>query len=219
MGKLGVRLRILVLSTFFSFFFIQPVSANQIVAISEFRFEYFLPLLVAFTIALPVWKWFIPNQLSNLQVAFEIDDDLYEVHKITGNLSDARTLLKQGSVGYGIGLYMMGMTGILILITELIFDPGVYFLPDLIIAGALIAIPVLISPWETLNAQLLGMSSEKLKMRKFTTVVRRVITLALLLGATTATLLYGIQTSPDNTLSPVWLAAGMLTFMAPTIMA
>jgi hypothetical protein len=218
MGKLGVRLRILLFSTFFAFFFIQPVSANQIAEFNEFKFEYFLPLIIAFAIALPVWRWFIPNQLSSLQVAFEIDDDLYEVHKITGSLSDARTLLKQGSVGYGIGLYMMGMTGILILIAELMFDPEVYFQPNLIVAGLLIAIPVLISPWETLNAQLVGMSTEKLKMRKFTSFVRRVITLALLLGATTATLLYGIQSSP-GTIEAVWLAAAMLTFMAPTIMA
>ena len=218
MGKLSVRLRILLFSTFFAFFFIQPVSANQIAEFDEFKFEYFLPLIIAFAIAIPVWKWFIPNQLSSLQVAFEIDDDLYEVHKITGSLSDARTLLKQGSVGYGIGLYMMGMTGILILIAELLFEPEVYFQPNLIVAGLLIAIPVLISPWETLNAQLVGMSSEKLKMRKFTSFVRRVITLALLLGATTATLLYGIQSSP-GTIEAGWLAAAMLTFMAPTIMA
>ncbi len=220
MGKLGERLRILLFSTFFTFFFIQPVSANQIAQLSEFKFEYILPVVIAFAIAIPVWRWFIPNQLSSLQVAFEIDDDLYEVHKITGSLMDARTLLKQGSVGYGIGLYMMGMTGILILIAELMIDPEVYFQPGLVVAGIMIALPVLISPWETLNAQLLGMSSEKLKMRKFTSFVRRVITLVLLLGATTATLLYGIQSSPDNTLdSPIWLAAAMLTFMAPTIMA
>ncbi len=219
MSKSGVRLRVLIFSSLFAFFFIQPVSANQIAEVTEFKFEYFLPILIAFAIALPVWKWFIPNQLSSLQVAFEIDDDLYEVHKITGSLADARTLLKQGSVGYGIGLYMMGMTGILILIAELLIKPEVYYQPDLIVAGILIAIPVLISPWETLNAQLLGMSNEKLKMRKFTSFVRRIITLVLLLGATTATLLYGIQSSPDNTLSPIWLAAGMLTFMSPTIMA
>ena len=218
MGKLGVRLRILLFSTFFAFFFIQPVSANQIAEFDGFKFEYFLPTLIAFAIALPVWKWFIPNQLSSLQVAFEIDDDLYEVHKITGSLDDARTLLKQGSVGYGIGLYMMGMTGILILIAELMFEPEVYFQPNLIIAGLLIAIPVIISPWETLNAQLVGMSSQKLKMRKFTSFVRRVITLLLLLGATMATLLYGIQSS-TGTIEAVWLAAAMLTFMAPTIMA
>ena len=219
MGKSGVRLRVLILSTFFAFFFIQPASANQIVEVDKFKFEHFLPMIVAFAIAIPVWRWFIPNQLANLQVAFEIDDDLYEVHRITGSVADARTLLKQGSVGYGIGLYMMGMTGVLILITELMIDPEIFFQPDLVVAGILIAIPVIISPWETLNAQLVGMSKDKLKSRKLTSFIRRTITLALLIGATIATLLYGIQSSPDGTLSPIWLAAGMLTFMSPTIMA
>jgi len=219
MGKTGARLRVLILSTFFAFFFIQPASANEIAEVHEFKLEYFLPMLVAFAIAIPVWRWFIPNQLAHLQVAFEIDNDLYEVHKITGSVADARSLLKQGAVGYGIGLYMMGMTGILILIAELMFDPEIYFQPDLIVAGILITIPVLISPWETLNAQLMSMSSQKSKVSKITSFVRRVSTLLFLVGVTFATLLYGIQTSPDNTLSPVWLAAAMLTFMSPTIMA
>ena len=219
MGKAGVRFRVLFLSTFFTLFFIQPVSANQIAEVHEFKLEYFLPMFIAFAIALPVWRWFIPNQLAHLQVAFEIDNDLYEVHKITGSVADARSLLKQGAVGYGIGLYMMGMTGILILIAELLFDPEIYFKPDLIVAGILIAIPVLISPWETLNAQLIGMSSDKLKIRKLKSFVRRLLTLVFLIAATLATLWYGIQTSPDKSLPPVWLAAGMLTFMSPTIMA
>ncbi len=198
---------------------VQPASANQIAEVDQFTFDYLLPILIAFAIAIPVWKIFIPNQLANLQVAFEIDDDLYEVHKITGNVADARTLLKQGTVGYGIGLYMMGMTGILILIMELLFNPDVYFEASLLVAGLFIAIPVLISPWETLNAQLLGMGNDKLKRNRITGFIRRIITISLLVGATIATLLYGIQTSPQNTLSPIWLAAGMLTFMSPTIMA
>ena len=219
MGKTGLRLRVLIWSSLMAFFLVQPASANQVAEVDQLTLEYFLPILIAFAIAIPVWKIFIPNQLANLQVAFEIDDDLYEVHKITGSVTDARTLLKQGAVGYGIGLYMMGMTGILILIMELLFAPEVYFEVSLLLAGILIIIPVLISPWETLNAQLLGMGNDKSKRNRITGFVRRIITISLLIGATIATLLYGIQSSPQNTLSPVWLAAGMLTFMSPTIMA
>ena len=183
MGKTGLRLRVLIWSSLMAFFFVQPVSANQIEEINQFRLESFLPILVAFGIAIPVWKIFIPNQLANLQVAFEIDDDLYEVHKITGSVSDARILLKQGTVGYGIGLYMMGMTGILILIMELLFNPNVYFEASLLLAGMLIAIPVLISPWETLNAQILGKSNNKSKRNRITGFVRRIVTLSFLIGA------------------------------------
>ena len=217
MGNLRIRLLLLVLSSFFSFLIIQPASAVQIATVSESSFDFFLPVVMAFGIAIPIWRWFIPTQLSNLQVAFEIDDDLYEVHKITGNLDEARTLLS--SVLYGLGLYMMGMTGVLILIAELMFNPDVYFQPNLLIAGFLILIPVLVSPWETLNTQLRGKSDSKAKSCLVTNLLRRLTTLLLLIGVTFATLLYGIQVSPDNTLSPVWLAAGMLTFMSPTIIA
>ena len=110
MGKTGLRLRVLIWSSLMAFFLVQPASANQVAQVDQLTLESFLPILIAFAIAIPVWKIFIPNQLANLQVAFEIDDDLYEVHKITGSVTDARTLLKQGAVGYGIGLYMMGMT-------------------------------------------------------------------------------------------------------------
>ena len=91
---------------------------------SQFNVEQLFPLISALLIAAMVWRWFIPRQLANLQVAFEIDDDLYEVHRITRDISDARELLSEGSVGYGVGLYMMGMTGILILIAEFIFAPN-----------------------------------------------------------------------------------------------
>ena len=83
MGNSRVRVLVLLLSSFFSFLLIQPASAVQISEFNESNFESFLPIIVAFAIAIPIWRWFIPTQLSNLQVAFEIDDDLYEVHKIT----------------------------------------------------------------------------------------------------------------------------------------
>ena len=38
---------------------------------------------------------------------------------------------------------MMGMTGILLLIAELIFDASTYYLPNLFAIGLLILIPVL----------------------------------------------------------------------------
>ena len=114
-----------------------------------------LPIVVGLLVAGIMWKWFIPNQLSNLQVAFEIDDDLYEVHRVTRDNEDAKDLLSEGSVGYGLGLYMMGMTGVLILIGEFLVDPDYFFKPSLYIIGTLILIPILISPWETLNACLL----------------------------------------------------------------
>ena len=41
-----------------------------------FEIMYLAPVFLGFFVALIMWKWFIPIQLANLQVAFEIDDDL-----------------------------------------------------------------------------------------------------------------------------------------------
>ena len=60
------------------------------------------PLQRALVIAFFVRRWFIPQQLKNLQVAFEIEDDLYEVHRITRTLRDSRRLLRANRVGYGV---------------------------------------------------------------------------------------------------------------------
>ena len=98
---------------------------------NSFDVSYLYPLGGALVIAGLMWKFFIPIQLANLQVAFEIDDDLYEVHRVTRDLDDARDLLSEGSVGYGLGLYMMGMTGVLILIGEFLFDPDFFYTPSL----------------------------------------------------------------------------------------
>jgi len=76
------------------------------------------PLGITLFVAFVIRRWFIPQQLKNLQVAFEIDDDLYEVHRITRTLRDSRRLLKEGRTGIGVWLYMMGLTGVLIIIAE-----------------------------------------------------------------------------------------------------
>jgi hypothetical protein len=194
------------------------VQAATIANPGDIQMRYLFPALIAFTIAIPVWVWFIPKQLSNLQVAFEIDDDLFEVHRITNGLSDARNLLRDRSVSIGVGLYMMGMTGILLLITELLFNAEVYYGPNIFLIGVLIAIPVIISPWETLNAQLIGKRKKSaIKSRIFRRGFRRVLTLVLLIAATVGTTLFGIKS--EGQITPVWLAAAMLTFMAPTIIA
>ena len=194
------------------------VQAVTVANPSDIQMRYLFPALIAFTVAIPVWVWFIPKQLSNLQVAFEIDDDLYEVHRITNGLQDARNLLRDRSVSIGVGLYMMGMTGVLLLITELLFNAEVYYGPNLFLIGVLIAIPVIISPWETLNAQLIGKRKKStIKSHIFRRGFRRILTLVVLIAATVGTTLFGIKT--EGEITAVWVAAAMLTFMAPTIIA
>ena len=185
---------------------------------NSFEYMHLMPIITGFFSGFLMWKWFIPNQLSNLQVAFEIDDDLYEVHRVTRDKEDARDLLSEGSVGYGIGLYMMGMTGVLILIGEFIFDPDYFYPPSLYIVGFLVGVPILISPWETMNAQLSRTRSPSSKSPVID-FFRRTLTLLIIIGITIFSLMYGFQESTNGFIEPFWLALAMLVFMSPTIFA
>ena len=62
----------------------------------------------------------LPNSLSSLQVAFEADDNLFEVHRLTKKRSDARELLWLKGVPRGVLTYLMAMTALSILICELL---------------------------------------------------------------------------------------------------
>jgi len=192
------------------------VSASSVSASTELTTELLAPLLIAVLFALFIRRWFIPRQLTNLQVAFEIEDDLYEVHRITRSLRDSRKLLKSGRVGYGVLLYMMGLTGVLILIMELLFNADVFAQINLYFIAVLILIPVLISPWETLLGQVANKHRETRRSLS-ADLIRRVVTLALLVIITMMVLAYGYQV--EGALTPTWIAFGMLTFMVPTIFA
>lgn len=198
--------------------FAPSVSASSIVTSSEGTFFNYFPLILAFLAAIFIRIWFIPGQLSNLQVAFEVDDNVYEVHRITHNAKEVKELFKVDLVNYGIILYLMGLTGVLVLIGELLFDADQFFEINLMFIALLIAIPVVISPWETLNVQILGRRQSGSTKPSFTsTFIRRIVTIGVLIGATLAVLLYG--QSIEGKITPLWLAIGILAFMAPTIFA
>ena len=144
------------LACFACLIFTPLASAGTIVNPSSFSVNHLLPFLIAFITAIVLWKWMIPSQLSGLQVGFEIDDGLYEVHRLSKGRGGVRRLIQLPNVGFGIALYMMAMTGVLLLIAELIFEPEVYYLPNILLMGLLVLIPILISPWESLNGQLVG---------------------------------------------------------------
>ena len=193
-------------------------SASSVAKPTDFDVMYLYPLFLALFIAALLWKFFVPRQLSALQVAFEIDDNLYEVHLLTRTVDDARDILQQGRVAFGVGLYMMGMLGVLLLISELLFQPDVYFEPNLWIIGLFVLLPILISPWETMNAQLAGKGDTRIGATTIGTGIRRIMSLSILVSATIITLIYGINQN-NGRITPVWLAITMLVFMAPTILA
>lgn len=195
-----------------------PSASAQITVVhpSEPSIDLALPLTVSLVAALILWRWFVPRQLASLQVAFEIDDDLYEVHRVSKTPAEARELLRERTVSMGTGLYMMGMTGILLLIAELSFDPSTFYEPNLFIIGLLVLVPILVSPWETLNAQVAGMKNTSRGSGIFAKL-GRFATLPLLVATSAVTVLAGVRA--EGGVTPVWLALAMLVFMAPTIVA
>lgn len=192
------------------------VSASTVSSSRGINMDLLAPLLLALTAAVVIRKWFIPSQIKNLQVAFEIDDGLYEVHRITRTLRDSRKLLKEGRAGFGVLLYMMGLTGVLILIAELLFNAEVFSSINLYIIAFLIFVPVVVSPWQSLSSQLANKQRETKKSAS-AEFIRSITTLAMLVIITAMVLVYGYQV--EGKLTPTWIAFGMLSFMAPTIFA
>jgi hypothetical protein len=193
-------------------------SAGTVENPADLSIEHAIPFLVALATALVLWKWMIPTQLSGLQVGFEIDDGLYEVHSLTKGRGGVKKLLSLPNVGFGIALYMMAMTGVLLLISELIFDAQVYYLPNLLLMGILVLIPILISPWESLNGQLVGKRIGVTKNKFVKLFFRRTGTFIGLLAASFGTYLL-LLPRIDESQKPLALAIAGLVFMGPTILA
>ena len=160
---------------FLGLLLIPSVSAETgIIQPSEMTFDLFTPLIVAIIAAIFLRAWMVPNQLSSLQVGFEIDDNLYEVHRLTEDRQDAKELLGMPGIKISLMLYMMAMLSVLLLIAELMFKPTQYFYYNVILMGALFIIPVVISPWESLNTQISG---KKISAGgfKFTGILKRLM--------------------------------------------
>ena len=199
-------------------FFAPIVSAGTIENPTDLSLNHLFPFLIAFVTAVILWKWMIPSQLAYLQVGFEIDDGLYEVHSLTKGRGDVKRLLGLKNVGFGVALYMMAMTGVLLLIAELIFDPEVYYLPNILLMGILVLVPIVISPWESLNGQLLGKRSGVSKKKIIRLLFRRVSTLVGLFTASIASYFFLLpELEPSQ--KPLAFAVAGLVFMAPTILA
>lgn len=206
------------LACFACLIFAPIASAGTIENPANLSTNHLFPFLISLTIALILWKWMIPSQLSGLQVGFEIDEGLYEVHGLTKGKGGVKRLLSLPNVGFGIALYMMAMTGVLLLIAELIFDPDVYYLPNLVLMGLLIVIPIVISPWESLNGQLVGRRIGISKTKFFRLFFRRSGTLIGLFACAVASYVF-IYPELSDSQKPLAYAIAGLVFMGPTILA
>ena len=82
--------------------------------------------------------------------------------------------------------------------------------------GILVLIPILISPWESLNGQLVGKRIGVAKSRFFKFFFRRIGTLLGLFASSLATYLL-LAPRLTESQQPLALAIAVLVFMGPTI--
>lgn len=173
------------------------------------------PAILGFFGTIFLALYILPNSLSSLQVAFEADENLFEVHRLTKKRKDARELLWLRGVPRGVLTYLMAMTALSVLICELLIGPNTYYLPTTLIMAGCVILPVLVSPLETLIAQLDQIRSTKVK--GIFILIRRLWAILFISGSTLAILMYGFRR--HGSFTPTWITLALLVFMSPTIFA
>ena len=118
----------------------------------------FLPIIASLAIVILLWRFVIPRGLRGLRVAFQREENVYEIHILTKNTADARELLQDSRVRFGIQTYLWSLTGIAILLLEFIisYTEGILEFNQwvLFVAITLISIPAIVSILSSLDAQL-----------------------------------------------------------------
>lgn len=182
-----------------------------------------LPVLVAGLGTFMLWKWVLPLSLRDLQVAFEVDVDLYEVHRLTKSKKESQELLDLRGSSVGVLAYLMSMAGVMLIVSELMFKPSEYYEPLLILTAFLIAIPVFLSPIVTMYAQIEAMNKKMVTSKLSSQIIGYFGTAIAMLIAVGTTIFYGYEqaiVSDDyNSTMIKWLGYALLVFMAPTIFA
>ena len=198
-----------------------PAAAAQVsvVPMNQLQPIDYLPVVVGLVVMLLLWRVLVPQNLSSLQVAFEVGDDVYEVHRLTRNRKEARALMGQRSVEWGIYAYLLSMAGLLILICELFINPTSYAEPIVFFVIMLVGIPIIVSPWETMNAQLARKSQSEKKVNPIKRFVRRFGTMIALAGVVVLALITALEYPVGSDERALYVSLGLLAFMGPTILA
>jgi len=156
---------------------------------SEFIIEDFIPIVFGIILSSLIFRYWVPFALRRVQIAFYTDDGIYEVHRITDTFKESRKLLGEDGAIFGVTLYRMAVTGLMILAGEITFEPQEYSLHVLLLIMILLAIPILISPVSSLIGQFTNtLSSRKAdlidykKNRRILIVVVSIVMVALSLG-------------------------------------
>ena len=197
-----------------------PVAAQvSVVPINQLQPLDYLPVAVGLIVMLILWRVLVPQNLSSQQVAFQVGEEVYEVNRLTLNRKEARSLMGQRSVEWGIYAYLLSMAGLLILICELFINPTSYAEPIVFFVIMLVGIPIIVSPWETMNAQLARKTQADKKINPFKRFIRRFGTMIALAGVVILALITASEYPVGSDERALYASLGLLAFMGPTIMA
>ncbi|HIF05052.1 MAG TPA: hypothetical protein EYQ80_06635 [Candidatus Poseidoniales archaeon] len=197
----------------------------EVVPFQSFDVILLVPVLIATLGTVVLWRWLLPMSLRDLQVAFEVDDGLYEVHRLSRSSDQTRRLLDKRGVAAGVLAYLMAMGGIMLIIVELLIQPATYFEPIVILTAIMIAVPILVSPVVTMYAQIRAMNKRHVTHRLSARVIGYFGT-AIAMGMIVSSILfYGYRSANadgggmDMEVMIKWVGYALLVFMSPTILA
>ena len=203
-----------------------PVGAAEaeIVDYGSLDIGLLIPIIVAIMGTVILWQWILPLSLGNLQVAFEVDDDLFEVHRLTRTQQQTRELLNIPGVSMGVLSYLMAMGGVMLIVAELLIGPGTFYKPIIFVTIAFVSVPIIVSPIVTMYAQIRAMNKRLIRQKISTQFIGYVGTAAAMTMIVASILYYGWTAANANggynaTMMIRWAGYALLVFMAPTIFA
>ena len=201
------------------------VSAEvEVMPMTSFDIQLLIPMIIATLGIFVLWRWLLPLSLRDLQVAFEVDDDLYEVHRLSRSREESRRLLDLRGVSMGVIAYLMAMGGVMLIIVELLIEPSIYFEPILIVTALMIIIPIILSPIVTMYAQIRAMNKRYVSQNISIQMVGYFGTTVAMIVIVSSVLFYGYTLANasgdmDSAIMIKWIGYALLIFMSPTILA
>ena len=133
--------------------------------VSGFKIMAIFAIIVSAFISYLFQEYIIPRGLSGLQVAFPTGPKRYEVHTVTANKEEAKELLKTPGMRNGLTVYVMALTGAILLGMEWLFfqmgyTEGLHQI-SLAVALILIIVPAMISTGVSMSTQIVNRTGGK----------------------------------------------------------
>lgn len=129
------------------------------VIVHQYESSVLFSLILASFTAWIFWRFGVPRQLNGLQVAFSTGLKRYEVHYVTENVSEVRELLSSKGMQFGVRMYILAITGALILLFEFALNQleisSGYNSISIALALILIAVPGIVSAGSSLGVQII----------------------------------------------------------------